>query len=225
MFLKMETQNKRTRNNNSLVRIPRLRHGPDVLSNDLILYVILSIELLFSCSIDIVLMFPFVSKYWFSHAATLVSECWPKSLQCSCCAGIRASGKQAKCHRASRRLREARLFIESVLKWISETLRLVSIADCEDSIDMMRWVSFTLACSKADISEKFNWLSCVPWLFVEADKQEQALEILAQIDSKQESEHDPLTITLGNRHREDLVGSCYGRRLLGFASRRCGRIR
>ena len=62
MFLKMETQNKRTRNNNSLVRIPRLRHGPVVLSNDLILYVVLSIELLFSCSIDIVLMFPFVSK-------------------------------------------------------------------------------------------------------------------------------------------------------------------
>ena len=86
----------------------------------------------------------------------------------------------------------------------------MSIADCEDSIDMMRWVSFTLACSKADISEKFNWLSCVPWLFVEADKQEQALEILAQIDSKQESEHDPLTITLGNRHREDLVACAMG---------------
>jgi hypothetical protein len=71
---------------------------------------------------------------------------------------------------------------------------------------MMRWIVHSLKCSRNDIGEKISWTRTVPWLFCEADDQEQALEILVQI----ETTTDQATIDLNKSLRADLVAVSLG---------------
>ena len=128
-------------------------------------------------------------------------------LVCACCKHLRALGnKRPSCPRSSRRMREARKYIISLLEEMKVRIDSITLSDCEDSFPMMRWIVHSLKCSRNDIGEKFSWTRTVPWLFCEADDQEQALEILVQI----ETTTDQATIDLNKSLRADLVAVSLG---------------
>ena len=74
----------------------------------------------------------------------------------------------------------------------------------------MRWSAFPLKRSINDIDKNFHFLELVPHLYCEADKPQVCFEILAHVDSKPASEHDPITVELACRLREDVVRRSFG---------------
>ena len=78
------------------------------------------------------------------------------------------------------------------------------IETCEDSVELMRWLSFTLRCTVADLKEKFRFLELVPWLFARCDSSAIAEECIRQVDSAVEGRLDTPTININLQFRSDL---------------------
>ena len=100
--------------------------------------------------------------------------------------------------------------IQSIKSFLREVIRTLTLARYENSLELMRWTAFSLKRSINDIDEIFHIWETVPHLYCEADKPQVCFEILAQVDSKPASEHDPLTVELDRRLREDVVRRSFG---------------
>jgi hypothetical protein len=70
-------------------------------------------------------------------------------LVCACCPGL----KNARCDRSSMRLHEARQHMEVLTDGFREALRNDTIALCENSMELLRFQSFSLRCSITEIWE------------------------------------------------------------------------
>jgi hypothetical protein len=100
---------------------------------------------------------------------------------CECCIEVYRRGQKPKCNRSSRRLHQARLFLLDFKSAIRLELRSLTLASCEGNLELMRWVSYSMRCLITDVTEKFQWLECVPWRFAELDDISQAIECVVQV--------------------------------------------
>ena len=126
-------------------------------------------------------------------------------LKCRCCEHLYRQGVKPHCVHASRRLDQARAKVDSCMATVSAKIQALTPDQCDGSLELMRWLAYSLKCSLSDIREKFGFLKIVPWRFSECDDPVIALDIIAQVDSRPLEQHDPLTIKLDRELREDLI--------------------
>jgi hypothetical protein len=131
-------------------------------------------------------------------------------LVCDCCAASYADGKRPNCDRSSRRLKNARKFIDQERAHFREQEQHLSLNRCEDSEELMRWTSYSLRCLTSDLGEKFKFLDDVPCRFSEAEDPEEAAECVRQVMSKPLDAHDPCTVDIWQRLEGDLRARSLG---------------
>ena len=144
----------------------------------------------------------------FEFGIKKMEKCRRWGLVCACCAHLYAEGKRPLCERSGRRLHQARKRVQSLTDDIRESIRTLRIADCGDSLEMMRWVALTLRCAISDIVEKFNFLSVLPWRFAESGEPDQSLECIYLYRSS--SGHDHVTLAIFGRLVSDIEARSRG---------------
>ena len=115
-------------------------------------------------------------------------------LKCACCTGKRLfKTARVKCVRASRRLTEARKYIEERVKDMFQQASFLAASTFEGDFDLLDAFRQILVMAATELRTKFGFLSVVPWRFVEATSPDECKECLDQIDSKPLESHEPLT--------------------------------
>ena len=95
-------------------------------------------------------------------------------LMCLCHAAAYARGESPKCDRSSRLLGHAREKAKELQRSFRETIRVISLEQCEKYVTMLRWTSFSLCCPINECGERFSHLDLVTWLFSEVTKAAQS---------------------------------------------------
>ena len=119
-------------------------------------------------------------------------------LVCSCCSPLRNSGgpKQSKCGRSSRRLHEAREFMNSLSASLLQTAGGLVLERCGGDQELLRWTSFSLRGAIVDLAHKGHQYNKVPCLVAEADKPEIAKLCCEQLRAVPDERLTPLLLEL-----------------------------
>ena len=142
---------------------------------------------------------------FFKFFAKPLEEARRWGLKCPCpeCEELRRAGKTPKCSKSSRRLHQARAFIQNLVASFSEMGRNLTLADCEGSFWVFQQVQFAIRKVTTDIGFKFKFLGCFPWLIAEADSPEVCKMIIDQLNAADPERISPQAAN----YRDDLLES------------------
>ena len=125
-------------------------------------------------------------------------------LVCKCCREERnATFKRSKCVMASRRLPEARKFLQGVIQKLVQTGNNIDFQFAEGVEWIARSVAFTARKVSADLRYKTTYLNNPPWLIAECDDPEIAAECARLLQLGDTARLTPLEL----EYRECLVSS------------------
>jgi hypothetical protein len=112
---------------------------------------------------------------------------------CPCHEEQRLNGVAVICDRVGRRLRDAPDQLKDLVMWFSETVRSLTLADCEGDQDLYLQYSGSLRLALVDISERFGWVEKPPYIFCNITVVAWACVWVDHIESAPESDRHRVT--------------------------------